>query len=132
MCRATTYHGLVRNGLNEGVEDFRKRVRRHACPPNGAWILVHASLPVVAHRLQRRRPRRRVTPVFAVVLRAHGHLGQNVGNGLFGFLIDVGADGGPEGVDDVNEEEHEEDVEEELCVEGEDVGEGGVCLDEAE
>lgn len=85
-------------------------------PPHGIRILVHALFPIIAHALHCWYPAIPITSVLDVFPRANGHLGQRLGGDFLGRFVDVGADGGPEGVDDVDEEKHQEDVEEELGV----------------
>ena len=108
-------------------------MRAHPRPPHTPRILIHALLPVPTHGLHGRHPLlARLAPVLAVALGAHGHLRQDLGCGGVRGFVDVRPDRGPEGPDDVDEEEDEEDVEQELRVEGEDVREVGVGLDEGE
>ena len=101
-------------------------------PAHHVRILVHAFFPIVADGLHGRHPVRPVTPVVNILPCTHGHFRKSLGGHFFGFLVYVGTNGRPEGVDDVKEKEHEEYVQEKLSVKGEDMGEIGVSLDEAE
>ena len=63
---------------------------------------------------------------------AGSHFRHDVCDSLLGFLVDIGTNCGPERIYDVDEEEHQEEVQQELGVEGKDMGKVGVLFDEAE
>lgn len=117
-----TYHSLVGDWLYKRIEDLCKSMRRHPRPSYTVRILVHTLLPILTYSLHRRYAVFFVTSVLPVILRAYSQLGQGFGDGMIGGFIDVVSNSRPEGVNDVDEEEDEEDIEEELCVEGENVG----------
>ena len=95
-------------------------------------VLVHALLPVLADALHRGDSAVAIASVVDVLARADGHFRQRLGRHFLRGFVDVGADGGPEAVDDVDEEEDEEQVEQELGVVGEHVREVRVRVDEGE
>lgn len=124
MNEPLTYHGFGRNRLEEIVDDFRKGVGANFGSAHHGRVALHAFLPAVADALHGGHPRfRPVAFVVLVVAGTHGHFDQDLPGGFFGFFVDVGADGGPEGVDHVDDDGDQEEVEEELGVVGEDMGE---------
>lgn len=44
-----TYHGFVRDGFDEAVEDLGEGVGADASTTDVLWFLVHAFLPDLAH-----------------------------------------------------------------------------------
>jgi hypothetical protein len=129
---SATYHGFPANRLDERIENLRKSVRGDLRSPDAGRILIHAFIPVVADRLERRKPHARIAAVLAVRFRASGHFHHNIRHGLVGFLVNVALHRGPEAVDHVDASAEQEDVEDELCVEGEDVRDRRVLRDEGE
>ena len=124
MNEPLTYHGFGRNRLEEIVDDLRKGVGADFGAAHHGRIALHAFLPAVADALHGGHPRfGPVAFVVLIVAGAHGHFDQDLPSGFFGFFVDVRADGGPEGVDHVDDHGDQEEVEEELGVVGEDVGE---------
>lgn len=107
-------------------------MRADGRPAHRTWVLVHTLLPVIADALHGGDAAVAIAAVVDVLARADGHFGQRLGRHFLRGFVDVGADGGPEAVDDVDEEEDEEEVEQELGVVGEDVWEVGVRVDEGE
>ena len=101
-------------------------MRTDLCAAHHIRIAIHARGPTLAHILHGGDAVLPVASVLDVVAGALGHVGERVGDGFFGFLVDVVADGGPEDDDDVDEPEEEEEVEDELDVADEDGGEVGV------
>ena len=76
-----------------------------------SWILVHAFLPVLTHDFHGGDSGLSSAFVCRVLVRADGHLGQEVGNGFRGLFVDVGTDGAPETVEDVHGARDDEEIE---------------------
>lgn len=127
-----TYHGLPVQRLKKAVQDPCERVRTHTRSPHQTRILLHAFLPVVAHYLQRRHSRPAVTSVVLVLARTPSHLSHDLMRGFARFLVNVGLNCRPKGIDDIHAECYEEEVEEDLGIVAEDMGEAGMALDEVE
>lgn len=127
-----SYHGLIRNRLDKRIKDPSKRMRANRRPAHRTGVLIHALLPIVADALHGGDAAVAIAAVVDVLACADGHFGQRLGRHFLRGFVNVGADGGPEAVDDVDEEEDEEEVEQELGVVGEDVWEVGVRVDEGE
>jgi len=125
-------HGLVRYRLDERVKNLGEGVRGDFGAGDYERVLGLEALPLGAHGFEGWRAVGGVAAVGIVVFLGFDDGGDDVGAGFEGFAVDVAAHGGPEAVDDVGAAGEEEDVEEELGVEGEDVGDGGVRADEGE
>ena len=120
------YHGLQADWLYEAVEDLCKRLRTDPRPAHFVWIAVHTTVPVLAERFHRWHPALHVASVLDVFSRAHGHVGHHLDCLFFGFHVDVGADGSPEGVGKVAEGKAVDQIHGRLGVVGDEVGKVGI------
>lgn len=130
--KSKTHHSFVRDRFNETVKNLRESMRTNPRTTNIMRVLIHALRPIVACILQDRRSNFWIAVVVFVISCASCHLRKHFGNGDACLFVDVAADGGPKTVENVHYAADEEHVEEQLSVEGEDVGEGGMCGDEFE
>ena len=130
--RRREQHGLVRYRLDERVEDLGESVRGDFGAGDYERVLGREALPLGAHGFQRWGAVGGVAVVVVIVFFGFDDGRDDVGAGFEGFAVDVAAHGGPEAVDYVGAAGEEEDVEEELGVEGEDVRDGWVGADEGE
>ena len=89
-------------------------MRTQLGPLDTIRIPIHAQLPIRAHGLQGRQPAVTGAAILDVALGAGGHLGEGLGGGVLAGAVDVGLDGGTEGVDGVEAAEDDGRVEEEL------------------
>ena len=125
-------HSFVRYRLDERIENLGESVREDFGAGDFRGVLGPEALPLDAHGFQSGRAVGGGAAVVFVVFFGFDDDGDDVGACFEGFAVDVAADGGPEAVDYVGAAGEEEDVEEELGVEGEDVGDGRVGANEGE
>lgn len=100
------------------------------CPLHGAWIPVHAQLPIAADGLEGRQAGVGATSVLDVVLRTDGHLGQHFCHRVVAGAIHICANGGIKGPKHVETTPQNGGVEEDLQVFGNDRGRIGIRVDE--
>ena len=94
-------------------------------------ITLHAPLPIIADAVQGWSTPFLIASVLLKIPRAGLHLRHDVEDGFFRLFVHISADCSPETVDDVYEKNHEKDVEKELGVERENVGQVRMSVDEA-
>ncbi|KFY28161.1 hypothetical protein V493_03067, partial [Pseudogymnoascus sp. VKM F-4281 (FW-2241)] len=123
---------LQTNGLDELVDDARERVRGDLGATDLRRVGLHAQLPLSARGGDGGNPQVRRAVVGAPVRGADRDVVVCVVDGA-GFLLgDVGLDGSYRGVDEVHGHGHEEGVEDQLGVVGEEVREVGPRFDARE
>ena len=107
-------------------------MRTNPRPTHPPRIPIHTLFPAITNPLHSRDPALALTPISHILPSTDGHLRQGSGGRFLALLVDVGADGGPEGIAEVDEEEHGGDIKQELRVEGKRMWECGVRVDEGE
>lgn len=125
-------HGLVADGLHERVEDLGEGARGDVRAGDFERVALHALLPFPARGVEIGGARRRIAVVLFVSSPARGDVADDVRHCFVRFLVHVAHDARPEAVDAVRADGEQEEVEEELGVLGEDVGESRMLCDERE
>ena len=111
-------HRFPADRLDEGVENFREGVCGDTGAADFVRVAVHALAPVLADGFQCRGARRSIAFVGCVLLCASSHLCHDIRHRFEGLLVHVPRHCGPEAVDEVRASCQQEDVEDELGVEG--------------